>query len=76
MHGSMKSSTVDPEIFTLKIIRVKNFRVVKFSRSRLIRQISLTVDNCMQYGRALGEFLGFSPLYQVSGEPGIARCSR
>ena len=31
--------TVDREIFTLKIIRVKNFRGVKFSRYRLIREI-------------------------------------
>ena len=31
---------------TLKIIRVKNFCVVKFSRFRLIRKIFLTVDGC------------------------------
>ena len=33
--------TVDQEIFMLKIIRVKNFRVVKFSRFRSIREIFL-----------------------------------
>ena len=36
--------TVDREIFTLKIIRVKNFRVNKFSRFRSIRDIFLTVN--------------------------------
>ena len=30
----------------LKIIRVKIFHVVKFSQSRSIREIFLTVDNC------------------------------
>ena len=42
-------SAVDREIFTLQIIlqiiRMKNFRVVKFSRFRLIRKIFLTVDD-------------------------------
>ena len=37
--------TVDREIFTLKIIRVKNFRGVKFSWFCLIRKIFLTVDS-------------------------------
>ena len=37
--------TVDWEIFMLKIIRTKNFRVVKFSQFCLIREI-LTVDDC------------------------------
>ena len=36
--------TVDWEIFVLKIIRVKNFRGVKFSRFLLIHEIFLTVD--------------------------------
>ena len=35
-------STVDREIL---IIRMKNFRVVKFLRFRLIREIFLTVDD-------------------------------
>ena len=38
--------TVDREIFALKIIRVKSFRVDKFSRFRSIREIFLTVDDC------------------------------
>ena len=38
-------STVDREIFMLKIIRMKNFRVVKFLRFRSIREIFLTVDD-------------------------------
>ena len=42
-------SAVDREIFTLQIIlqiiRMKNFRVVKFSRFHLIRKIFLTVDD-------------------------------
>ena len=37
--------TVDQEILTLKIIHVKNVRVVKFSRFRSIREIFLTVDD-------------------------------
>ena len=36
-------ATVGREIFTLKIIRVKNFRVIKFSLFHSIRE---TVDNC------------------------------
>ena len=32
-------NTVDREIFTLKIIRVKNFLVIKFSQFRSIREI-------------------------------------
>ena len=70
----MHDCTVDREIFTLKIIRVKNFRVVKFSRSRSIREIFLTVDDCN-----INERLESSwrlVYYQVSGEPGIACCSR
>ena len=31
-------ATVDWEIFTLKIIRVKNFRVIKFLRFHLIHE--------------------------------------
>ena len=50
--------------FYVKIICVKNFRVVKFSRFRLIRKIFLTVDD---YNMALGELLAFSLL------PGIRR---
>ena len=36
--------TVDREIFTIKIICMKNFRDVKFSRFRLIHESFLTVD--------------------------------
>ena len=39
-------NTIDREIFTLKIIRVKIFHVIKFSRFRSIREFFLTVDNC------------------------------
>ena len=40
------SCTLDQEIFTLKIIHVKNFRVIKFLQFCSIRKIVLTVDNC------------------------------
>ena len=36
---------VDRKIFALKIIRVKNFRVIKFLQFRSIREIFLTVDD-------------------------------
>ena len=39
-------TTVDREIFALKIIRVKIFRVDKFSRFRSIREIFITVEDC------------------------------
>ena len=67
-------TTVDREIFTLKIIRVKNFRVVKFSRSCSIREIFLTVDDCNMNERLKSSWR--LVYYQVSGEPGIAPCSR
>ena len=70
----MYGTTVDREIFVLKIIRVKNFRVVKFSRFRSIREIFLTVDYCNMDERLESSYrLAY---YHVSGEPGIARCSR
>ena len=59
-------STVDREIFALKIIRVKIFRVDKFSRFRSIREIFLTVDDCNMDER-LESFVAFSLL------PGIRR---
>ena len=65
--------TVDREIFALKIIRVKNFRVDKFSRFRSIREIFLTVDDCNMDERL--ESLWLLVYFQLSGEPGIARCS-
>ena len=65
--------TVDREIFALKIIHVKIFRVDKFLRFRSIRKIFLTVDNCNMDERL--ESLWLLVYYQVSGEPGIARCS-
>ena len=58
----------------LKIIHVKIFRVVKFSWFRSIRKIFLTVDSCN-----IDERLESSwrlVYYQVSGEQGIACCSR
>ena len=60
--------TVDREIFALQIIRVD-----KFSRFRSIREILLTVDDC-NMDECL-ESLWLLVYYQVSGEPGIARCS-
>ena len=65
---------MDREIFTLKIIRVNNFRVIKFLRFCLIRTIFLAVDGCN-----IDERLESSwrlVYYQISGEPGIAGCSR
>ena len=67
------STTVDREIFALKIFRVKIFRVDKFSRFRSIREIFLTVDDCNMDERL--ESLWLLVYYQVSGKPGIARCS-
>ena len=72
-HMCIQPSTVDREIFALKIIRVKIFRVDKFSRFRSIREIFLTVDDCNMDERL--ESLWLLVYYQVSGEPGIARCS-
>ena len=66
--------TVDREIFTLKIIHMKNFRVIKFSQFCLIREIFLTVDGCDKDERL--ESSWHFVYYQVSGEPGIAGCSR
>ena len=66
MSGTYTAVTVDREIFALKIIRVKNFRVIKFSRFRSIREIFFN-GRRLQYGRVPGEFLAFSLL------PGIRR---
>ena len=65
--------TIDREIFALKIIRVKNFRVIKFSRFRSIREIFLTVDDC-NMDKCL-ESSWRLVYYQVSGERGIPGCS-
>ena len=65
---------VDWEMFTLKIICVKNFRVVKFSRFHSIHEIFLMVDYC-NMDKCL-ESSWRLVYYQVSGAPGIARCSR
>ena len=68
------NGTVDREIFALKIICVKIFRVLKFSQLRSIRKIFLMVDDC-----SMDELLESSwhlVYYQVSGEPGNAGCSR
>ena len=65
--------TVDREIFALKIIRVKNFRVIKFSRFCSIHEIFLTVDDC-NMDKCL-ESSWHLVYYQVSGEQGIPGCS-
>ena len=65
--------TVDREIFALKIIRMKIFRVDKFLRFRSIREIYLTVADCNMDERL--ESLWLLVYYQVSGKPGIVRCS-
>ena len=52
----------------------ENFRVVKFLRSRSIREIFLTVDNCNIDKRLESSWR--LVYYQVSGEPGITCCSR
>ena len=67
-------ATVDREVFTLKIIRVKNFHVVKFSRFRSIRKNFLTVDGCNLDERL--ESFWRLVYYQVSGKQGIACYSR
>jgi len=66
-------NTVDRKIFTLKIICIKKFRVVKFSRFRSIHKIFITVDDC-NMDECLESFWRLV-YYQVSGKPGIARCS-
>jgi len=60
--------------FRVKNNSRENFRVDKFSRFRSIREISFTVDDCNMDERL--ESLWFLVNYQVSGEPGIACCSR
>ena len=69
----LDKNTVDREIFALKIIRVKIFRVDKFLRFCSICEIFLTVDDCNMDERL--ESLWLLVYYQVSGKPGIARCS-
>ena len=59
--------TVDRESFTLKIICVKIFRVVKFSRSRLIHKIFLTVDDCNMDERNMDERLESSRSQESQG---------
>ena len=56
-------------MFALKIIRVKNFRVIKFSRFRLIRKIFFN-GRQLQYGER-GICSGRSDIYL--GECGLAR---
>ena len=58
----------------LKIIRIKNFGVVKFSWFRSIREIFLTVADYNMDERLESSYR--LVYYQVSGEPGIAGCSR
>ena len=53
---------------------MKNFRVIKFSRFRSIREIFLTVDDCSMDERLESSWR--LVYYQVSREPGIAGCSR
>ena len=52
---------------------MKNFRVVKFLRSRSIREIFLMVGYCNMDERLESNW--HLVYYQVSGDPGIARCS-
>ena len=72
MAHSKLTTTVDWKMFTLKIICVKNYRVVKFSRFRSICKFILTVDDYNMDKRLESSY----PLvyYWVSGEPGIAGC--
>ena len=58
----------------LKIIHVKNFRVIKILRFRSIRKFFLTVDDCSMDKRLESSWR--LVYYQVSGEPGITGCSR
>ena len=60
--------------FHIKNDSCENFRVVKFSRFRSIPKIFLTVDNYNMDERL--ESFYHLVYYQVSGEPGIAGCSR
>ena len=66
--------TVDREIFTLKIILEKNFRVVKFLRFCSIRDNFLTVADYNMDERV--ESSHCLVYYRVLGEPGIAGCRR
>ena len=58
----------------LKIIHLKNFCIVNFLQFRSIREIFLAVDSCNMDERL--ESSWHLVYYQVSGEPGIAGCSR
>ena len=75
-HSKCISKGLLPQIgkfFTLKIICVNIFHVVKLLRFRLIREFFLTVDDCNTDKHL--ESSWHLVYYQVSGEPGIARCS-
>ena len=61
------------EIFTLKIICVKNFCGVKFSWFCSIHEIFLKVDDCNMNKRLENSWR--LVYYQLSGEPGITGCS-
>ena len=63
--------TVDWKIFTLKVIRMKNFPGVKFLRFRSICKFLLTVDDCNMDKRL--ESSCHLVCYQVSGEPESCR---
>jgi len=52
---------------------VKNFRVIKFSRFRSLREIFLTVDDCNMDERLENSWR--LVYYQVSGERRIPGCS-
>ena len=74
IHVTIIMSTVDREIFTLKIICVKIFVVLNFRGFVRSANFFLTVDYCN-----MDEYLESSwrlVYYQVSGEPEITRCSR
>ena len=72
MAHSKLTTTVAQKIFTLEIICVKNYRVVKFSRFRSIYEFILTVDNYNMDKRMESFYL--LVYYRVSGDPGIAGC--
>ena len=61
-------------VLKIIIIRMINFRVVKFSRCHSIRKIFVTVDD-YNMDECL-ESCWHLVYYQVSGQPRFARCSR
>ena len=73
MHGNTCHEYCRSGIFMLKIIRAKNVHVAKFSQFCSIHEI-LTVNSCNMDERL--ESSRHLVYYQISGQPGIARCNR